>query len=122
MDARCRLTNVAADKHFSDAATPGGSVLAAELGVRQTTGVDTLECRATWNRRPKMPIEITHHADGRYSATVSPPHGGARPWETPSPIAADELIDRLREQGCHQTDIGDAFYAANPNWLEDKGN
>jgi hypothetical protein len=37
----------------------------------------------------------------------------------PDPVAADELIDRLRQLGCHQTDIGDAFYAANPKWLED---
>lgn len=71
-------------------------------------------------QQPKMPIEITHHADGRYSATVSPPHG-TRSWATPTPIAADELVDRLRELGCHQTDVGDAFYTANPNWIEDKG-
>jgi hypothetical protein len=30
---------------------------------------------------------------------------------------ADELIAALRDQGCHQTDIGDAFYAADPEWL-----
>ncbi len=27
------------------------------------------------------------------------------------------LIDRLRELGCHTTDIGDAFYLADPYWL-----
>jgi hypothetical protein len=24
----------------------------------------------------------------------------------------------LREHGCHQTDIGDAFYEADPDWLD----
>jgi hypothetical protein len=29
----------------------------------------------------------------------------------------DELIDKLRALGCHQTDIGDAFSEADPDWL-----
>ena len=66
-----------------------------------------------------MPIQIIYHPGGRYNAKVSPPHGGSRSSSMPDPVAADELIDRLRQLGCHQTDIGDAFYAANPKWLED---
>jgi hypothetical protein len=27
-----------------------------------------------------------------------------------------ELISALRERGCHDTDIGDAFYDADPEW------
>ena len=32
-------------------------------------------------------------------------------------MAVDDLIEALRKLGCHQTDIGDAFYDADPNWL-----
>ena len=66
-----------------------------------------------------MAIEIIYHPNGRYSATVSPPHSGLRPSSILHPVAAAELIDRLQQLGCHQTDIGDAFYAANPKWLDD---
>ena len=59
-------------------------------------------------------IEI-EKADGGYVARVTPPHGSE--WETVRPAGRDELIAALREQGCHQTDIGDAFYAADPEWL-----
>ena len=61
-----------------------------------------------------MPIEIEKAPDG-YLARVTPPHGSE--WETVRPLGRDELIAALREQGCHQTDIGDAFYAADPEWL-----
>jgi len=60
------------------------------------------------------PIDIAKAGDG-YVARVTPPHGSE--WETVRPLPRDELIAALREQGCHQTDIGDAFYAADPEWL-----
>jgi hypothetical protein len=28
----------------------------------------------------------------------------------------DDLIAALTERGCHQTDIGDAFFEADPEW------
>jgi hypothetical protein len=31
-------------------------------------------------------------------------------------MGADELIDALLERGCHQRDIGDAFFEADPEW------
>jgi hypothetical protein len=62
------------------------------------------------------PIDIEKADDG-YVARVTPPHGSGTPWETVRPLPRDELIAALREQGCHQTDIGDAFYAADPEWL-----
>jgi len=58
--------------------------------------------------------------DGRYTAVTSPPHG-SRSWRTPEPLSAQELVIRLRELGCHTTDIGDAFCAAYPGWLDDIG-
>jgi hypothetical protein len=33
-------------------------------------------------------------------------------------MTRDDLVDALRGIGCHQTDIGDAFYEADPDWLD----
>jgi hypothetical protein len=33
-------------------------------------------------------------------------------------MSAEELVGELRSRGCHQTDIGDAFYDADPQWLD----
>jgi hypothetical protein len=62
---------------------------------------------------------VIEKQDGGYSARVTPPHGGGITWTTPQPMSRDELIAALRERGCHQTDIGDAFYEADPQWLDD---
>lgn len=51
-----------------------------------------------------------------YEATVSPPHSDVA-WRSTTPMTADALVNALLDRGCHQTDIGDAFYAADPNWL-----
>ena len=32
-------------------------------------------------------------------------------------MRTDDLVAALRERGCHQTDIGDAFDEADPEWL-----
>lgn len=32
-------------------------------------------------------------------------------------MSRDELVAALQEIGCHQTDIGDAFFEADPDWL-----
>lgn len=62
---------------------------------------------------------VIEKQDGGYSAQVTPPHGGGIPWTTTQPMSRDALIAALRERGCHQTDIGDAFYEADPQWLDD---
>ena len=54
----------------------------------------------------------------QYVASVSPPHGGGATWSSEAPLPKHELIERLRGLGCHTTDIGDAFYAADPAWLQ----
>jgi hypothetical protein len=54
----------------------------------------------------------------RYEATVSPPHGRGTEWTSPESLTADELVADLLERGCHQTNIGDAFYDADPDWLD----
>ncbi len=63
-----------------------------------------------------MPIVI-RKSDKLYTAEVTPPHGGGVPWATAEPLDRASLIAALRERGCHQTDIGDAFYEADPEWL-----
>jgi hypothetical protein len=63
-----------------------------------------------------MPITISKIGD-RYVAEVTPPHGGGIPWATDEPTSAQELVRALTDRGCHQTDIGDAFYAADDVWL-----
>jgi hypothetical protein len=63
-----------------------------------------------------MPI-VVRKQDDKYIASVTPPHGGGRYWRNDAPLLADELIERLRALGCHTTDIADAFYEADPLWL-----
>ena len=63
-----------------------------------------------------MGIEVRIKGGG-YVATVSPnPLGGAA-WESGKPMSGRALSDLLVELGCHQTDVGDAFYQADPSWL-----
>jgi hypothetical protein len=52
-----------------------------------------------------------------YEATVTPPHGRGVRWASPQPMTANSLVAALRELGCHQTDIGDAFHDADPGSL-----
>lgn len=63
-----------------------------------------------------MAIEIRRVGD-RYEATVTPPHSNVE-WSTPEPMTVDELDRKLFELGCHPTDVGDAFYEADPDWVE----
>jgi hypothetical protein len=63
-----------------------------------------------------MSITITK-VGSEYVAEVTPPHGSGTRWTSPRPVTRDDLIATLREMGCHQTDIGDAFYVADPAWL-----
>lgn len=62
-----------------------------------------------------MPIEIEKHGD-LYVATVKPPHGRGTDCRSPE-LSRDALIAELRAHGCHTTDIGDAFYAVDPDSL-----
>jgi hypothetical protein len=62
-------------------------------------------------------IQITKVLGG-YIARVSPPQGNGATWETQEPLARHALVEKLLALGCHQTDIGDAFYQADPFWLD----
>ena len=65
-----------------------------------------------------MSIRIQRH-NGLYTADVTPPHGRETHWRTPEPLPANELVKELLDPGCHTTDIGDAFFAAYPDWIDD---
>ena len=64
-----------------------------------------------------MPIVI-RKVDDRYAADVTPPHGRGELWSSPDPMSRDDLLAALRQIGCHQTDIGDAFIEADPRGLD----
>jgi hypothetical protein len=64
-----------------------------------------------------MSITITK-VGPNYVAEVTRPHGSGTRWMSPRPVTPDDLIAAMRDMGCHRTDIGDAFYAADPSWLE----
>lgn len=61
-----------------------------------------------------MGIEITLDAFGYYHVTVTPPE--AARWESEGALAATEVMERLHDLGCHQTDVMDALNVANPAW------
>lgn len=63
----------------------------------------------------RVPIKVWREVSG-YMAEVSPPHG--RSWRSSHPMKGRELDAKLRKLGCHQIDVGDAFYAADPDWLK----
>ena len=63
-----------------------------------------------------MTIKIKMISNGLYTATCTPP-GVVSEWSTITPLTSDRLIEELLHRGAHQTDIGDAFYAADPDWL-----
>jgi hypothetical protein len=65
-----------------------------------------------------MSIKIIKVGDFRYLARLLPDVPAiTSEWSTPGPMGRDELIEELLKRGEHQTDIGDAFYQADPNWL-----
>ena len=51
-----------------------------------------------------------------YTANATPPHV-RQPWSTATPMGVSEIMTELRSRGGHQTDIADAFYEADPEWL-----
>jgi hypothetical protein len=65
-----------------------------------------------------VPITIRRVGE-LYAAEVTPPHADGKPWSSPRPMSRDELVAELRSIGCHETDIGDAFFDADPGWFDD---
>lgn len=63
-----------------------------------------------------MPITV-YKRDDKYDVIVSPPHAGGRHWRSSEPLTANQVVQKLEELGCHQTDIGDAMFDADPLWM-----
>jgi len=53
---------------------------------------------------------------GSYTVHATPPHVRSE-WKAETPISKQEIIAELLALNAHQTDIGDAFYGADPNWI-----
>jgi hypothetical protein len=64
------------------------------------------------------PIIIRRAAESAYVAEVTPPHGEGEQWSSPHPMSRDDVVAAPRQIGCQQTDIGDAFFEADPGWLD----
>ena len=60
-------------------------------------------------------IAIKKINDG-YQVEATPPHVRSA-WKTVQPLSVKEIIEKLRKLGAHQSDIGDAFYQADPSWI-----
>ena len=67
-----------------------------------------------------MTITVTF-ADGRYAAEVVPDGDAGASWATESGLSAKELVDALAGHGCRHTEIGEAMFAVNPDWLSELG-
>jgi hypothetical protein len=67
-----------------------------------------------------MAIKVTKASNGLYIAQAVPPDL-AEEWSTLVPNAADDLVHELFKRGAHQTDIGDAIYEADRDWLKREG-
>lgn len=66
-----------------------------------------------------MAIKVKKVGDALYSAELILPDmpSVSAGWSTPEPMNADRLVQELLKRGAHQTDIGDAFQEADPDWL-----
>ena len=93
------------------------------MDLRQTTLRPT-ELRGT---DAYLPFGISFGDDGwlaivitrvgyLYKRSITPLHGRGEPGATPQPMPRDTVVAALRDRGCHQTDIGDACYEADPEW------
>ena len=64
-----------------------------------------------------MVIRVSVVGSG-YVASVTPYPGGGERWESGAPMTGRSLVEELLKLGCHQTDIGDAFYQADQEWVQ----
>ena len=53
---------------------------------------------------------------GGYRVAATPPHTRVD-YHSPEALSVAQVIEELTKRAAHQTDIGDAFYAANPDWI-----
>jgi hypothetical protein len=66
-----------------------------------------------------MAIRIKKAPNMLCSAELTLPDmpGVAESWVTTEPMSVDQIVEELLRRGARQSDIGDALYAADPDWL-----
>ena len=64
-----------------------------------------------------MPLKIVKVEDDLYFVSASPPDAGVV-WSPTEPLTGHQVTKGLLERGCHQQDVGDAMYEADPEWIE----
>jgi hypothetical protein len=95
----------------------GSTLTPAAAPALTGTCPGTLAAFVSGKDQVAMPIIVQCADDNCYTAQISPPHGTGSTWSTERPVTGRELTALLLAQGCHQTDIGDALYAADAEWL-----
>jgi len=68
----------------------------------------------------EMTITVKKVADDLYMASLTLPDvpNVKAEWTTTMPLTARNLVRELLARGCHSTDIGDAMYEQDPEWIE----
>jgi hypothetical protein len=65
-------------------------------------------------------IKVTKVSDDLYLAELTLPDlpNVTEAWSTTAPMSGNALARELVDRGCHQSDIGAAFYEQDPMWIE----
>ena len=108
-------------------ASKGGKARAEKLTPEQRSAIAKKAAEARWAKKRREDIAtVRSHAGSElhikresnlYVGSITSSDGRTTLWETPEPVSRNDLIRELQKLGWHQTDIGDAFYAADPDWL-----
>jgi hypothetical protein len=64
-----------------------------------------------------MSIILKKQSDGLYTALATPPDV-SEVWSTTEALGTGQIIHELLKRGAHQTDIGDAFYDQDQDWVK----
>jgi hypothetical protein len=64
-----------------------------------------------------MTITMKKVSEGLYVVSATPPHV-REAWSTTEPLHTDQIIQELLSRGAHQTDVGDAFYEQDRDWVK----
>lgn|GEM_PF-4886924 len=64
-----------------------------------------------------MALILKKQSDGLYTALATPPNV-SEAWSTTEALGTDQIIHELLKRGAYQTDIGDAFYDQDPDWVK----
>ena len=63
-----------------------------------------------------MVLKIVKVSDDLYTVSATPPDVVGE-WTPSEPVRGRKLTRELIERGVHQTDVGDAMYQADPEWI-----